>query len=251
MSTHPSWWRCWLMVLMVLAVAVPGVAACGNDYDDTGYVRPAPVVNPTTGERCTAWVNNPHEADGSGLRACDYPIPQTPPVRSPGMSDADFAMLGFLFGYGAGHSDFFFRPSYYDTYIGPAWSRYPGTYYGYGHVPVQRVGNVTVYNTTVVHNYDTRNATRITTARSDPRFSGYTDTRTGKSYTGRTVPQRAFGGSNIPGRSGGNASNVGGRSSSNSGNGYYSPSRVGSSSSGKGGYSGSSSGRGSFGGGRR
>lgn len=145
------------------------------------------------------------------------------------MSDADFAMLGFLFGYGAGHSDFFFTPRYYDRYISPAWSRYPGTYYGYGRAPVTRVTNYT----TVIHNYDSVNASRITTAKADPKLSGYTDTKTGKSYTGTTVPAKAFSGGPSSSKSGGNAT-VSGTSGKSSGGGSW---FGGGSSSGKGGYS--------------
>lgn len=239
-------------VFMLLVALL--LAACGNDYDNAGYVRPAPVVNPTTGERCTAWVNNPHEADDTGLRACDYPIPQTPPVYQPGMSPADWALLGYMFHYGAGHSDFFFDPygNYYNRYIGPAWSRYPGTYYGYGHAPVQRVGDVNVYKTTVVHNYDTRNASTITTSRSDPKYSGYTDTKTGKSYTGKNVPTKSFSGGPATYKSGGNATVSGSPGTKNTppSSGRSSWSNSGSS-SGKGGYSPSGGSRSGGGGGRK
>jgi len=232
-------------VVLTLLVAMI-LAACGSSYDDVGYVRPAPVVNPTTGERCTAWVNNPHEADGTGLRACDYPIPQSTPVQQPGMSATDFALLMFMYNYGAGHSSFFFAPSYYDNYIGPAWSRYPGTYYGYGRQPVTRVTNYT----TVVHNYDTSNASTITKNAANPKYSGYTDTKTGKSYTGKTVPTKSFSGGPSTYTSGGNA----GVSGSNSSNTSRSTTGTGTSKSGsgssgwgsgsgKGGYSGGSSGK--------
>lgn len=215
--------RHFIIGLIITILALGWISSCADDD-----VRPAAFINPTTGEQCTAWVNNPHEADGSGHRACDFPIPQTQPVRSPGMSDADWALIGFMYGYGAGHSAYYFSPGYYDRYIGPAWSRYPGTYYGYGHQPITRITNYT----TVMNNYSRSNATTIRTAQADPKLSGYTGS-SGKTYTGTTVPAKSFSGGNTSRySSGGNAGTSGGSSGGGSG-GLFGGS---SGSSGKSGY---------------
>lgn len=243
----PTWLRNLILTLCLLGVTSPALAACGSDET----VAPAVFTTPT-GQQCAAWVNNPHETDGSGLRPCDFPIPTTQPVRQPGMSDADYFLLGALFSYGLGHHDYYYSDSYYNSRIGPAWSRYPGTYYGYGHQPVTRINNVNVYNTTI-NNVNTKYAAQEKTYAANPKTGGYTGS-SGKSYTGTSVPAKAFANTNAPAKSGGNAGITGsssGKSStgSSSGKGGYSPS---TGSSGKGGYSPPSSGGSrSSGGGRR
>lgn len=243
----PRWLRNLILTLYLLGVTSPALAACGGDE---ATVAPAAFTTPT-GQQCAAWVNNPHETDGSGLRPCDFPIPTSQPVQTPGMSNVDYALLGALFGYGLGHHSYYYSDGYYNRHIGPAWSRYPGTYYGYGHQPVTRISNVNVYHTTI-NNVSTRYAAQEKTYESNPKTGGYKSSD-GKSYTGSSVPAKSFANTNAPAKSGGNAGTVGSTSGGSSGKGGYSPS---TGNSGKGGYSppssgGSRSSGGSSGGGRK
>jgi len=224
--------------LTILTLSSP-LAACGDDEQ----VAPAAFTSPVDGHQYCAWVNNPHECDGSGYAPMPFAMPTTQPVRQPGMSDTDFLLLGGLFGYGLGHHSYYYSDSYYYNRIGPAWDRYPGTYYGYGRAPVTRITTVNNYHTTVVAPVNTRYAAQEKTYAASPKTGGYTST-TGKTYTGNSVPAKAFANTNAPVKAGGSASTVGGSRSTGSG-GRYSPS------SGKGGYSPSSGGSRSSGGGRR
>lgn len=170
------------------------LTACGSD-DDDATAAPTAYITPS-GQPCQPWMNNPHETDGSGIRPCDFAMPMTQPVRQPGMSDADYLLLGGLFGYYMGHHSYYNRPWYYDNYIGPAWTRYPGTYYSYRGRPVTRITTVNNY-TTIVHNVDTKYASQERSYSSNPKYSGY-KTANGKAYTGTTVPKKAFSGTNVP-----------------------------------------------------
>lgn len=184
------------MILSLMLGVGASLAACGDDDDATA--APAAFTNPTTGEKCAAWVNTPHEVDDSGLRAYDFPIPTDQPVRSPGMSIGDYLMLHALFDYGMGHHGYYYSEPYYRNYISPAYARYPGyTAYGYGHMPMPRYSNNTIYRTTVINHVDTKYATQEKAAERDPKLSTY-KTANGKTYTGTTVPRKAFSGTNVP-----------------------------------------------------
>jgi hypothetical protein len=198
------------------------------------------------GQRCTAWVNNPFEAQGAHDPACPYPIPQQAPFMSPGMNPVDYRMMSDYYQYGGGHSDFFFQPSYYDSFIGPSWRYHPGVYRGYGGTTIVQYHTVNDYRTTV-GTYDRVNASTITTAKANPKYSTYSGSD-GKSYSGKAVPAKAFsGGDSSPAKAGGSAgvSTGYGYQSKPATSGSNSSSSSGSSSSytgstGKGGYSGSS-----------
>jgi hypothetical protein len=113
------------------------------------------------------------------------------------MSDADFLLLGGLFGWGMGHHDFIYSQPYYDNYIHPAYVRYPGyVAYGYRHQPVPAYSNVNVYKTTVINYADTKHATEEKTAVKDPKFNGY-KTANGKTISADKVPAKAFSGTNV------------------------------------------------------
>lgn len=186
--------RLWGFIAILALVLGTGasLAACG---DDDATAAPAAFVMPS-GQQCYAWMNNPHETDGYGP-ACPFAMPQSQPVRQPGMSDMDWAILGGLFGYYMGHHSYYNRPWYYDNFIGPAWTLHPvGNYLAYPGHPVTRITNVTIYNG-VTRDIDTRNATFEKKYSADPKYSTY-KTANGKTYTGKTVPSKAFSGTNVP-----------------------------------------------------
>jgi uncharacterized membrane protein YgcG len=188
------------LLLLVIAAIMLMLAACGqdnavNNAADEATIRPDP-VRTASGELCTPWMNQPGEADGSGHRACDEPIPQNRPVRDPGMSDADWFLAGVLWQNAMGHSNFYYGPNYYDRYIGPAWNRHPGySGYGWGHQRITRV-DARTYNTTIVHVNKTYAADEKKAA-ADPKTSGY-HSASGKPYNGKTVPKTVFKSSNVP-----------------------------------------------------
>lgn len=200
MITVPRWVRVLLLALVACLLAIPVLSACGSDNAvnnaaDESTIRPDPITT-ASGQQCTPWVNNPGEADGSGYRACDYPIPQDRPVRSQGMSDADWFLMGALWGTAMGHPGYYYSDDYYRYHIGPAWNRHPGySGYGWGHRPITRV-DARTYNTTIVHVNKTYAADEKK-ATADPKTSGY-HSASGKAYNGKTVPKTAFKGSNVP-----------------------------------------------------
>lgn len=200
MTTVPRWVRVLLLALVACLLAIPVLSACGSDNPvnnaaDESTIRPDP-IRTASGELCTPWMNQPGEADGSGYRACDQPIPQNRPVRDPGMSDADWFLMGALWGTAMGHSDFYYGPNYYPRYIGPAWDRHPGYVgYGWGHQRITRV-DARTYNTTIVHVNKTYAADEKKAA-ADPKTSGY-HSAAGKAYNGKTVPKSTFKSSNVP-----------------------------------------------------
>lgn len=246
---YPPWLRAFILTLAVFSVGAPALAACDSQPET---VAPAAFTSPVDGHQYCAWVNNPHECDGSGFAPMPFAMPTTQPVQQPGMSNSDYLLLGALFGYGLGHHSYYYSDDYYYRHIGPSWSRYPGTYYGYGRAPVTRITSVNNYHTTVINNVNTKYSAQEKSYASNPTTGGYKSS-TGKSYTGNTIPAKAFSGTNAPTKSGGNAGTyTGGSSSGRSGG--YSPSspfsgRNSSPSSGKGGYSGGSSGGSRSGGG--
>jgi hypothetical protein len=257
----PAWLRAALLSLMIFSVTAPALAACSNDQPET--VAPAAFTSPVDGHQYCAWVNNPHECDGSGNAPMPFAMPTSQPTMQPGMSNSDYLLLGALFGYGLGHHSYYYSDDYYNRRIGPAWSRYPGSYYGYGRQPVTRITSVNNYHTTVINNVNTKYAAQEKSYAANPTTGGYKGSN-GKNYTGATVPPKAFSGTNAPTKAGGNASTTGGStskggyspSSPSSGRSSSGSSSYGSSSSGKGGYGGSSSSssggsRSSGGGGRR
>jgi uncharacterized membrane protein YgcG len=240
MNMPPRLARAFLIALLPLALIAP--SACSSADDDT-TASPAAFVSPVDHQTYCRWINNPHECDNSGLRAASFPIPTDQPVQQPGMSATDFLILNALFQDGMMYHSFYYRPWYYNNYIGPAWNRYPGyTSYGYGHQPIQRITNVATYNTTVVDHVNTKYASQEKAAEPKAVYK----TANGKTYSGKTVPQAAFEGTNVPVRS---PASSGSSVTTPKGN----TARTGSSSSsGKGSYGGSSSGGSrSSGGGRR
>jgi hypothetical protein len=240
----PAWLRAALLSLMILGVTAPALAACDSDAQET--VAPSAFTSPVDGHQYCAWVNNPHECDGSGNAPMPFAMPTSQPTMQPGMSNSDYLLLGALFGYGLGHHSYYYSDDYYNRRIGPAWSHYPGSYYGYGRQPVTRITNVNNYHTTVINNVNTKYATQEKSYAANPATGGYKGS-SGKTYTGATVPPKAFSGTNAPTRAGGNATTS---TSGSTGKGGYSPSSPssGRSSSGSSGYSGSSSGKGGYGG---
>lgn len=239
----PAWLRAALLSLMILGVTAPALAACDSDAQET--VAPSAFTSPVDGHQYCAWINNPHECDGSGNAPMPFAMPTSQPTMQPGMSNSDYLLLGALFGYGLGHHSYYYSDDYYNRRIGPAWSHYPGSYYGYGRQPVTRITSVNNYHTTVINNVNTKYATQEKSYAANPATGGYKSS-TGKTYTGATVPPKAFSGTNAPTKAGGNASTTSG----STGKGGYSPSSPssGRSSSGSSGYSGSSSGKGGYGG---
>ncbi len=184
-----------LGILLALFIAL-GLVACDSD-DDAATARPTAYTTPS-GQQCMPWVSDPGEADGSGYRACDYPIPAERPVQTPGMSNADYLLLGGLFGYAMGHHSFFYSPYYYDHYIGPAYTRYPGRVsYGYGHTTVIHYTTVNNYNNTAVKTANTKYAADEKKYEKDPKYSTY-KTANGRTYTGATLPTKKFSGTNVP-----------------------------------------------------
>lgn len=240
----PAWLRAALLSLMILGVTAPALAACDSDAQET--VAPSAFTSPVDGHQYCAWVNNPHECDGSGNAPMPFAMPTSQPTMQPGMSNSDYLLLGALFGYGLGHHSYYYSDDYYNRRIGPAWSHYPGSYYGYGRQPVTRITSVNNYHTTVINNVNTKYATQEKSYAANPATGGYKSS-TGKTYTGATVPPKAFSGTNAPTKAGGNATTS---TSGSTGKGGYSPSSPssGRSSSGSSGYSGSSSGKGGYGG---
>jgi hypothetical protein len=188
------------LLLLVIAAIMLMLAACGqdnavNNAADESTIRPDPITT-ASGQQCTPWINQPGEADGSGYRACDMPIPQDRPVRSQDMSDADWFLMGALWGTSMGHPGYYYSDDYYRYHIGPAWNRHPGYVgYGWGHRPITRV-DARTYNTTIVHVNNTYAADEKK-ATADPKTSGY-HSAAGKKYNGNTVPKTAFKSSNVP-----------------------------------------------------
>lgn len=230
--------RTWATLLIAMLLAGIGATACGSDGSDS--VAPAAFVNPATGQTECRWVNTPHECDGTGLAPTAYPIPIALPVQQPGMSATDFLILSALFQDGLRYHSFYYRPGYYDDFIRPAYSRYPGyVAYGYGHQPLTRINNVNVYKTTIINPVDTRYASQERAAQSRATYTS----PSGKTYTGSTVPTKLFSGGNVPTKAGGSAgSSTSSSTTSGSGKSGYTGSSS-SGSSGKNVYSGSSSGR--------
>lgn len=198
--------RALLLILFMVALIAP--SACGSTNaaslpDDDQTSAPTAFVSNVDGRTYCAWVNTPHEVDqGCGnpvtrYPAAPFPIPTDQPVREPGMSDGDYLLLGALFGYGLGHHSYFYSDRYYHSYIGPAYSRYPGyVSYGYGRRPLVRYSSVNVYHNTVIQHVDTKYAAQEKTFAADPKTGGY-KTAGGKSYTGATAPRSAFSGTNV------------------------------------------------------
>ena len=194
----PRWLRTLILTLAGLALVAPAVAACA---DDDATAAPAAFVSPVDGKTYCAWVNITHECDNSGYPPAPFPMPTDQPTHQPGMSDADFLLLGALFWYGLGHHSYYYSEPYYNHFIGPAYTRYPGyRSYGYGHAPLARYSSVKVYNTTVINHVDRTYARQEATAVKDPKLSTY-KTANGKTYTGTTVPKTAFKGTNVVPRS--------------------------------------------------
>jgi hypothetical protein len=185
-----------LALFALILVGAPLAACSGSDTTTDQNIRPA-AVQTASGDYCTPWMNQPGEADGSGYRACDMPIPQDRPVRDSGMSDADWFMAGVLWQNAMGHSNFYYGPNYYDQYIGPAWYRHPGySGYGWGHRPITRI-DARTYNTTVITHVNKTYAADEKRAAANPKYSTYKGSG-GRTYTGNNVPKSAFKSSNVP-----------------------------------------------------
>lgn len=190
------------LILLLLALFLIAPMACSSS-DDDATAAPTAFTSPVDGKTYCPWVNTPHEVDdGCGnpvtrYPAAPFPIPTDQPIREPGMSGTDYALLGALFGYGLGHHSYFYSEPYYYRHIGPAYTRYPGyVAYGYGHRPLTRYSSVNVYHTTVINHVDSRYAAQEKTFAADPKTGAY-KTANGKTYTGATAPKTAFAGTNV------------------------------------------------------
>jgi hypothetical protein len=185
-----------LGTLLASLIGISALAACSSG-DDAATARPTAYTMPS-GQQCMPWISDPGEADGSGYRPCDYPIPTERPVQTPGMSNMDYLLLGGLFGYAMGHHSFFYSPSYYDHYIHPAYVRYPGRVnYGYGHTTINRYTTVNNYNDTTVKTANTKYAADEKKYSADPKYSTY-KTANGKTYTDNKLPTKKFSRTNVP-----------------------------------------------------
>jgi uncharacterized membrane protein YgcG len=181
-----------LSIAMMLGVGA-SLASCSSD-DDAQTVAPSAFVSPADGKTYCRWVNIRSECEGSPYPAAVYPMPQDQPVRDPGMSAMDFLVLNALFQDSLMYHSYYYRPWYYNNYIGPAWSRHPGyVEYGYGHRPVTRITTVNNYNTTINH-VNTKYGSQERSAESKAVYK----TANGKTYKGNTVPSNAFKGTNVP-----------------------------------------------------
>lgn len=234
----PALRRFFLSLLSILVLVAP-LAACSSD-DDAATATPLKAfVSPVDGKTYCAWVENPHECPGPpGPPAAPFAMPQDEPRHDPGMSMTDFLLLNALFSYHTTYAPFYGSPGYYNHYIGPAWTGYPGTYYsGPGRTTI-RTTNVNVY-TSNTSKFDTKYASQEKVAQKNAAYK----TANGKTYKGTEVPRSAFSGTNVPTNqtstsTGGNkGSTVKQGSDKPSGKSSYS----GGSSSKSGSYSGSSS----------
>jgi hypothetical protein len=203
-----------IIIIGILALIGMVTTACDDDY---ASARPAAFTSPVDGRQYCAWVNNPHECDGAGLA----PAPFAMPMTQPAYNDPDHALLMGLFTYHLMYHSFYDEPYYYDHYIGPAWHRYPGTYYAGRGRPVTVINNSRTYTTTV-NNFNSKYSSQESTLSSKAMYRNLT---TGKTYTGNQVPQRIFKGGNTPVEPAGNAPSV--RSPNTGKSGYSGPSSRG------------------------
>lgn len=231
----PHWLRTFLLTLAALAL-IASTAACADD-DATSAPLKA-FTSPVDGKTYCAWVENPHECPGPpGPPAAPFAMPQDEPHRDSGMSGTDFLLLMALFNYHTTYAPYYGGAGYYNHYVAPAWSRYPGTYYsGPGRTTI-RTTNINVY-TNKSTSFDKRYATQEKANAPKAEYK----TANGKIYKGTQVPTKAFSGGNVrvdrysPSKSGKSGSSYGRSSSGKSG--------YGSSSGGRSSYGGSSSSRG-------
>jgi hypothetical protein len=181
-----------LSLMGVLLLASPALACSSADDDATATPLKA-FVSPVDGKTYCAWVENPHECPGPpGPPAAPFAMPQDEPHHDPGMSNTDFLLMMALFNYHTAYSPFYGSPGYYNHYIGPAWTGYPGTYYsGPGRTTI-RTTNVNVY-TTNTSRFDTKYAAQEKTAQKNATYK----TANGKVYKGTEVPRSAFSGTNV------------------------------------------------------
>lgn len=159
-------------LLLALAVAAP-IVACGSD-DDTA----TPAAFQSNGTTYCAWVNTPHECDNSGLPVAPAAMPMVQPVQT----DPNYHLLEDLFIYHMMYHAFFSSPMYYDSYIGPAWSRYP-----------HQTNIVQINKTTYIHQSGTFDRTYKSQESGLASGAKY-KTPSGKTYNGKTVPAKSFSG---------------------------------------------------------
>ena len=74
MDRIPTWLRILVLALAILTLSSP-LAACGDDEQ----VAPAAFTSPVDGHQYCAWVNNPHECDGSGYAPMPFVSGATEP----------------------------------------------------------------------------------------------------------------------------------------------------------------------------
>lgn len=187
-----------LLALMSVAVIAGPLAACSSVYDDDATAAPAAFVSKVDGKTYCPWVETRHECDGSPFAPTPFPIPTDRPSHDPGMSAVDYILLMQLFDHGVGYHDYYYRQGYYDTYIGPSYTRYPGQVdYGYGHRPMTRVSSDT-YNKTVIYNVNTKYKA------DEDRLSKNVTYKTagGKTLTGDKAVKSGFKGTNVPATTG-------------------------------------------------
>lgn len=167
-------------------------SSCSSDDDAT--VAPKVWISPVDGKPYCTWVENPHECPGPpGPPAAPFAMPQDKPDQNRDhLSPLDFILLMSLFDRHESYAPYYHRPWYYSNHIGPAWDRYPGTYYG-------SPGRTTIRHTTINNYGDSYR--RFDTAyagdeKAKARTAEYT-TAGGKKYRGDQVPTKAFSGTNV------------------------------------------------------
>jgi hypothetical protein len=174
------------------------LTSCGDDPPvDEGTPAPAAFESPVDHQLYCGWRENLHECAGSGYPPAPFAMPTNDLDRSTQGVSEHYDLLEALLLYHITYHAFYNNPWYYDNYITPAWSAYPGTYYAWGGHPVVRVTNVTYY-TVNARSFDNRYRARERSTESQATYR----TKTGKTYNGKTVPTKKFAGTNAkPGRS--------------------------------------------------
>jgi uncharacterized membrane protein YgcG len=183
-----------LLMLGMLLGSAGALASCSSD-DDAATATPLKAfVSPVDGKTYCAWVENPHECPGPpGPPAAPFAMPQDEPRHDPGMSNMDFLLMMALFDYHTTYSPYYGGIGYYNHYVSPAWTRYPGTYYsGPGRTTIHTT-NVSVY-TSSASKFDTKYATQERAGQKNAVYK----TANGKTYKGTEVPRSAFKGTNVP-----------------------------------------------------
>lgn len=181
----------WLLVPLGMVAALLLTGCADGQPVDEGTPAPAAFESPVDHQLYCAWRENQYECDGSGYPPAPFAMPDNDLDRTTQGVAEDYSLLEALLLYHITYHAFFDNPWYFDTYITPAWSAHPGTYYGWSGHPVVRVTNVTYY-TVNSRSFDNRYRDRERSTASQATYR----TKTGKTYNGKTVPSQKFKGSN-------------------------------------------------------